>query len=496
MHDVWSDFIFGSEQPESRIGLRGGDISSSSSAGFEPELIVNPFTFGSYRNFLVMYCSFVDGLDRGIRFPIIYILKTKYLLSQAVAFTAFGVSLSPWLAKPFLALMTDTVPIFGLRRKPYLIGSAAINAASLGLIGAACVTQFGGFLVPMSLMTLRTFCRGITGSVVQGMLLEDCRDGDSDEAVQSRTSVLMSQYHTSHRLGQFLSVCVSGYLISTSSIPAIFVSMAAFHAGSIALAAVLSEPEVPVDARGTLDEIPDKLTELAEVVSDQPAFRSLLEYSFLAMASPTYEARLAYYLLDDRHMDVWALSLVTTAQTIAACITPTVYSILFQNSNLVPLAKNFTIATVPASLLPLVITTGLAAHMGWNEAMIAAGSGFVLTLATDLQMMPANVLVAQLAKKGLEGASFSLFTVSEGLGRVVSNIYSGVVPLALGASAASGYANMSLYVVVASAFQMAPYPTIGGIDDTITTVPRLMPTGIARAKIEEEIDTCVTDDEL
>ena len=466
-HRAWSDFIFDCCIPVSSFGLKGGAIESV-------DMIVNPFQLVSYRNFLVMYCSFVDGLDRGIRFPMLYILKTQFGLTQAIAFTAMGVSMSPWLLKPLIALFTDTIPIFGLRRKPYLIVSAAVNAISLCLIGYFSITHIGGFLVPMSLMTLRTITRCVTGSVAQGMLIEDCQD-----QTQSFISVLMSQYHTSHRMGQFLSVCFSGWVLSSNSLAIIFEATAAFHFGSMAFAFALNESPVLPIQENTLDDLPYKIDELREVVATQPRFKDVLGYSFLAMASPTYEARMAYYLLDDRGLSVAELSLVTVAQTVAATITPLVYSVFFQKANLNTLMNQFTIATVPASLLPLILTSGLSSYWGLShvvETAIAAGSGFFLTLSTDLQMMPGNVLVARLSAPGLEGASFSLFTVMEGMGRVCSNISSGVLPLILGASSLNGYANMSMYILVCSAFQLAPLrssPVALSIEDEDEEVRKL-----------------------
>ena len=368
-----------------------------------------------------------------------------------------------------------------------------MNAGALALIGYFADSQVGGFLVPMGLMTVRTFCRGVTGSVIQGMLLEDCRASDS----QSHTSVLVSQYHTAHRLGQFVSVCVSGILLTTTSLSTIFLSMAVFHGGSILLASLLEEPVV-TDALA-LDAIPSKIEELKETALDSPQFSSLLQYAFWAMASPTYEARLAYYLLDERAMSIWQVSLVTTAQTVAATITPTVYSFFFQKSNLRPLLKNFTLWTVPASLLPLLLTTGVSDTLGLNQTAVAAASGFCLTLATDLQMMPANVLVAQLSKKGLEGASYSLFTVTEGVGRVVSNFYSALIPVVLGASDLNGYANMTLYVLVSAGFQLSPYRVADGVE-VGEVVEQEVATGQLRPsnrpmKNEEEEESYITDDD-
>lgn len=328
-------------------------------------------------------------------------------------------------------------------------------------------------------MFLRTFCRGITGSVAQGMLLEDCRGDDPNtdpQSTQSKTSVMISQYHTAHRVGQFLSVCASGYLLTYSSMTSIFASMAAFHLGSIGFALAMLETTIrPIDQDvAELEDISAKMHELHSIATDQPEFKSILQYAFLAMVNPTYEARMAYYLLDDRHLTVMDVSIVTIAQTVAASVTPTVYSFFFQKSKLGPLLKKLTLATVPASLLPLLITSGLSEQLGINETAVAAVSGFLLTMTTDMQMLPANVIVAQLAKPGFEGSSFSLLTVVEGIGRVGSNISSGILPPLLGASAWNFYGNMSAYVVICTAMQLLPLSAIkGSPGGSISPLPTL-----------------------
>jgi hypothetical protein len=294
------------------------------------------------------------------------------------------------------------------------------------------------------------------------MLLEDCSDGD-----QAVTSRLISQYHTAHRLGQFVSVAASGLLLTAGSFVSVFLSIATFHVGSIGLSALLEEPALPatMTAEAALGEVPRKLTELQETVAMEPKFAALLSYAFWAMANPTYEARMAYYLLDDRQFSVWELSLVSTAQTVASLITPSFYNFFFRQAPLQPLLRYFTLATVPAALLPLFLTTGASDSLGLDPVLVATFSGFLLTGMNDCQMMPANVLVARLAKKGFEGSIFSLFTVTEGLGRVVSELYVGMVPVALGAAAWNAYANMSLYIGVSSAFQLAPLVATAELTD-------------------------------
>jgi hypothetical protein len=465
----YHDFLFGCSSAivpsPRRPKLLGGQPDDTGGSAFE---VPYSFVGDSSRAFLVLYCSFVDGIDRGIQLPLLYTLKTNFHLSQIAASAAIGVSLSPWLFKPVLALITDTIPILGYRRKPYIFGAATINAVSLGLIAYCSLHHFGGVLIPMTLMTLRTFGRAMIDAAAQGLLLEDCRGPSGTENDQSKTSVLVSRFQAAHRLGQFLNVLASGYLMSTQSITPVYVSMAAAHVGTMVLSWATEEDRVdplPLSSSSSnVDELLAKYDELKVAIAATPAFTNVLEYAFLSVAVPSYETPMAYYLIDARHFSITSMSLVNIVQTTGSLIAPIIYSEFFQRSKYSSLMIGLTVASIPASLIPLVITTGLASSYGLNEVALAAFGAFTLTVVNDLQMLPANVLIAQLAPKGLEGTSFSLLTVVEGTGRVVSNVISAILPYGVGA-VAPRYSNMSLYVVVCTVFNVGPFSAIEGFDD-------------------------------
>jgi len=453
----------------SNNGLLGGH-QDDTGGSFEAPLY---FAGDSPRALLILYCSFVDGIDRGIQIPLLYTLKSSYHMSQLAASAAIGLSLSPWLAKPVLALLTDTIPIGGLRRRPYIMGSAAINALSLSLIGYTSYYHIGGFVLPLFLMTLRTFARAMIDSAAQGMLLEDCRGPSEEGADQSKTSVLVSRFQAAHRLGQFINVVASGYVMATSTLEPIYYTMAAVHLGTIMLAWSTEEEPVPASERlpenesfvTTVNRIfPQKFDQLKEAVSTTPAFKNVLEYTFLSVAIPSYEAPMTYFLLDARHFTPGAISIVNIVQTTGSLIAPVLYAHFFQRTKYSSLMIGLTVASIPASMMPLVITTGLSTYWGINEVVYASLSAFTLTVVNDLALLPANVLVAQLAPKGLEGSAFSLLTVVEGTGRVVSNVFSATLPYGLGAVAPK-YENMTWYIAICTAFNVGPFSAIEGFDE-------------------------------
>jgi hypothetical protein len=479
-----SSFLFGDSEVsvERRIVPRLlGGADDTGGSGFEM-----PYYFfgdsSSSRGFLVLWCSFVDGIDRGIQLPLLYTLKSQFNLTQLAASAAIGLSQSPWLAKPFLALITDSIPLFGYRRKPYIVMSAGLNALSLALIAVASSYHFGGFWVPFVLMTLRTFGRAMIDAAAQGLLLEECRMHEHQEPPpsdisSSRTTVMVSRFQAAHRLGQFLNVCAGGYLMSNSSITLVYTSMAAAHLGTVLLALGVDEQRVEDVGRaiesssrpssfGTI--ISQSMTNLRLVVANNKPFQQVLEYAFLAVIVPSYEAPLAYYLIDSRHFSLASMSLVNIVQTTGSMLAPLAYTGYCQGIKFSTIMTNLTIASIPASLIPLVITTGLAERAGMNEVALAAFASFTLTFVNDLQMLPATVLVAQLAPKGLEGSSFSLLTVVEGTGRAASNVFSAILPYAVGAVAPK-YERMSLYVVICTVFNVGPFSAIEGMDEVAAT---------------------------
>jgi hypothetical protein len=479
-YSEFSDFLFA--PPENglvkrRNGLVGGH-QDDTGGSFEAPIY---FAGDSPRALLVLYCSFVDGIDRGIQIPLLYTLKNSFHLSQLAASAAIGLSLAPWLAKPVLGMITDSIPIGGLRRKPYIMGSAAVNAVSLSLIAYASMHHFGGFILPLCLLTLRTFGRAMIDAAAQGLLLEDCRGpSGEDPPNQSKTSVLVSRFQAAHRLGQFLNVCASGYVMATSTLEPIYITMAAVHLGTMLIAYSTEEQPVQIESSQREESftstvvrvLPEKFQELKRAVSDTPAFTNVLEYTFLSVAVPSYEAPMTYYLLDARHFSPAAISIVNIIQTTGSLIAPMIYAQFFQSTRYSTLMIGLTIASLPATLMPVVITTGLASHWGMNEVVYASVSAFTLTVVNDLALLPANVLVAQLAPKGLEGSAFSLLTVVEGTGRVFSNVVSATLPYGLGA-VAPHYKNMTWYIAICTVFNVGPFSAIEGFDDVGRPVPKV-----------------------
>jgi MFS family permease len=80
--------------------------------------------------FAVVY--FAQGMWYLPNLSIMFLLKDTFGLSAAQTATFFSITVIPWLIKPVYGLIADFVPLFGQRRKSYLILSSGI-ATAMGL---------------------------------------------------------------------------------------------------------------------------------------------------------------------------------------------------------------------------------------------------------------------------------------------------------------------------------------------------------------------------
>ena len=80
--------------------------------------------------FAIVY--FAQGMWYLPNLSITFLLKDTFGLSAAQTATFFSITVIPWLIKPVYGLISDFVPLFGQRRKSYLLLSSGM-AAAMGL---------------------------------------------------------------------------------------------------------------------------------------------------------------------------------------------------------------------------------------------------------------------------------------------------------------------------------------------------------------------------
>ncbi|KAM0892698.1 hypothetical protein ACQ4PT_025584 [Festuca glaucescens] len=94
-------------------------------------------------NMAVAIVYFVQGVLGLARLAVSFYLKDDLHLDPAETAVISGFSSLPWLIKPIYGFISDSIPLFGYRRRSYLILSGFLGAFSWSLMATAVDSKYG-----------------------------------------------------------------------------------------------------------------------------------------------------------------------------------------------------------------------------------------------------------------------------------------------------------------------------------------------------------------
>jgi predicted MFS family arabinose efflux permease len=331
----------------------------------------------------------VEGLGQIVGLisqPLNYYLKEVHGFSplQVTAFlTIFNL---PWIIKPVYGLVSDFVPLFGYRRKSYLI---IANIAAIA--GYLWVTQLNAPGDLVFALMLTAYAMAISSTLCGAVLVEN-----GHQLRQSGTFV--NQQWLWFNIAAMIAAVVGGQLVEHLAPATALHSAAAIIA--IAPCAVIV---------GTLFLVPEKKTK-ANLAGMKDTLRGLVTafrrrelwivamFIFLYYFSPGLSTPLYYHMTDDLGFSqayIGILGSITAAGWVVGAL---LYRRFFESLTLKKLL-NLSIAIGTAG--------GLAYLLFWNEtaaAIISFGSGFAAMLTTVATL----TLAADYCPPRAEGFSFAV----------------------------------------------------------------------------------------
>ena len=318
--------------------------------------------------------------------PLNYYLKEVqgWTPVQVTAFvTAFNL---PWIIKPVYGLVSDFVPLFGYRRKSYLI--IANLAAVAGYVWASRLTAPSDLAIALM---LTAYAMAISSTLCGGVLVES---GQQHQKCGKFVNQQWLWYNIAAMTAAILGGAFVQYLDPTSAlhVAAGIVAVAPF-AVVIGTALLIREKKTTVNVAGMKNT-------LAGLVS---AFKRrhlwvVAVFIFLYYFSPGLSTPLYYHMTDDLKFSqgyIGILGSIGAAGWVAGAL----------------LYRRFFDGLTLKRLLNLSIALGTVTALGflffWNEtaaAIISFSSGFSAMLATVATL----TLAADYCPKRAEGFSFAV----------------------------------------------------------------------------------------
>ena len=331
----------------------------------------------------------VEGLGQVVGLisqPLTYYLKEVHNWTPVQVTAFFTVFNLPWIIKPLYGMVSDFIPLFGYRRKSYLI---LANIAAIA--GYSWVTEL---LAPTDIafaLMLTAYAMAISSTLCGAILVENGQR-------MSESGTFVNQQWLWYNIAAMTAAIVGGQLVQRLE-PA-----TALH---VAAAIVACAPFAVIG--GTIFLIPEKKTRV-NLQGMKDTFHGLMTafnrrhlwivagFIFLYYFSPGMSTPLYYHMTDDLHFSQAYIGILGSIGSAGWVFGALVYRKFFGSLTL----KN---------LLNLSIAIGTVATLAfllfWNEpaaAVISFCAGFAAMLATVATV----TLAADYCPRRAEGFSFAV----------------------------------------------------------------------------------------
>jgi len=426
----------------------------------------------------------VQGILGLARLAVSFFLKDELLLSPAEVSALMGIVMLPWVIKPVFGFISDGLPIFGYRRRPYLILSGILGAISWVSLATIVHTSWAATLA----IALTSLSVAISDVIVDSLVVERAR-----RESQAAAGSLQSLTWGTVALGGLITAYFSGMLLEHFTTRNIFLITASFPLIVSGVAWLIAETPVnktqrerqfPMDAKRrhvSGESFPQKaaaedgdcLTKEDNNTSNSPTIKHQLEqlykavsqktiwlptaFLFILLATPSADSAFFFFTTNELHFQPEFLGRVRLVTSIASLVGIWIFQRFLKT---VPFRVIFGWSTVISTVLGmtmLLLVTHTNRALGIDDHWFSIGDNLILTVMGQIAYMPVLVLAARLCPPGVEATFFALLMSITNLAGLVSHELGAVLIHQLGITE-TNFDAMWLLVVIANLSNLLPLP--------------------------------------
>ncbi|CAI9274885.1 unnamed protein product [Lactuca saligna] len=305
--------------------------------------------------------------------------------SESQAFT--GITNIPWIIKPIWGLLTDVVPIFGHRRRPYFV-----LAGIVGILSMFFLSFHEKLHIVLALAALTA---GSAGVAIADVTIDACVAQHSG-VHPSLAPDMQSLCALSSSIGALIGFSLSGVFVHLIGPKGVYGLLSIPYALVVLVGVVLKEPQSPSFAyRQIREKFVDAATVMWTTLKSEDVWRPCLYmYLSFALSLNIYEG-LFYWETDSKAGPSFSQEAIGFVLSIGS-----VGSLL--------------------GMLDLVFILRLNLKLGIPDYFFAVIDESVFQLVGRLKWMPLLVLSSQLCPPGIEGTFFALLMSIDNFGLMSS----------------------------------------------------------------------------
>jgi folate/biopterin transporter len=387
---------------------------------------------------------FIQGALGLAQLAVSFFFKDDLGLTPAETASLIGLVMVPWTVKPFYGFISDSVPIWGYRRRPYLVFFGILGA--LAWVGMATIVDSAPLAVLF--IGIASLSVSFSDALIDALIVQRARLEEKGDA-----GSLQSFGWGAVSMGGVTAAFLSGYLLEHYGTRVVFLITALLPLiGGIASFAI-QDDRVTGSSQGKF--LP-QWRSLRQAVTN-PQILLPTAFLFLWQATPSADTAFFFFTTNDLHFNPQFLGTVRLVTNLAGLFGVWVFHRFLRQ---VPIRRIFAWTTVISTLLgltTLILVTHFNRQLGIDDRWFSMGDSLILTVAGRIAFMPTLVLAARLCPEGVEATLFALLMsvlnlaglCSQQLGALLTHLFH---------VTESDFQNLWLLILVANLSNLLPLP--------------------------------------
>jgi folate/biopterin transporter len=349
--------------------------------------------------FAILSVYFVQGILGLARLAVSFFLKDDLGLSPAQMGALTGIAAIPWIIKPLFGFLSDGLPLFGYRRRSYLILSGLLGSLSW-LVLATMVNSVWGVTLTLLVTSLSV---AVSDVIADSVVVERAQ-----QESMSKAGSLQSLTWGTAALGGLITAYFSGLLLEQISTRTIFVITACFPL-LVSFSAFLIGEEKPAlpSLKNPLANTKNQLQQLGQTIRQKSILLPTI-FIFLWQATPSADSAFFYFTTNELGFEPEFLGRVRLVTSLAGLIGIGLYQKFLKTIPFRPMLGWCTVISCLLGFTSLILVTHSNRAIGIDDHWFSLGDSLVLTVIGQVAFMPVLVLSARLCPNGIEATLFAL----------------------------------------------------------------------------------------
>jgi folate/biopterin transporter len=406
----------------------------------------------------IMTIYFVEGALGLARLAQTFLLKDELQLGPAEMSALTGIFALPWTIKPLYGFVSDGFPLFGYRRRSYLILAGMVGSISYFLLGSNFMGFFGKDVLQATIASLlvSSACIAMSDVVADGIVVQRTRDSTDPNVAGGLQSLCWG----SAAVGGLLSAYFSGSLLEVMTPRDVF-SLTAVLPFLVAFIAFFVN-ETPNEHNPNEGGMQEQVSTLWSTIKEPSIWKPAL-FLFLWQSTPTSDGAFLYFMTNDLHMGPEFLGRVRLVTAFAALVGVWVYNTFLKTVSIKNVLFWSSIISFPLGLSTLLLITHANRDLGIPDGAFVFGDDVALAILGQIAFLPTLVLAARLCPPGVEAVLFatlmSIFNGASTLGTEIGAALTKVMGVT-----ESDFSNLGLLTIICNVSSLYPLLFIGWLD--------------------------------